>query len=305
MRIGIVGLGRMGRQLALRLHRAGFEPVGHDLDETARAGARQDGLRTVGSLRELAESLECPRRLWVMVPAGEPTDAVLRELLELLEPGDSVVDGGNSNYLDSMARAERFHEKGLGFLDVGTSGGVWGLENGYCLMVGGSDSLFAAWSDVFQALAPSPDAGWVHAGPSGAGHYAKMVHNAIEYGMMQALAEGLELLQAKPLVRDVGAVAEAWRHGSVVRSWLLDLAAKGLREEPGLETLAPHVSDSGEGRWAVEESVRLGVPTPVIATSLYARFSSRQENSFAARVLAMLRRQFGGHAVQRRDEGQR
>ncbi|MFN3683668.1 MAG: phosphogluconate dehydrogenase (NAD(+)-dependent, decarboxylating) [Fimbriimonadaceae bacterium] len=305
MKIGIVGLGRMGRQLALRMRRSGFEAVGFDLDGTARDAARQEGLLTVGSLPELVGCLEPPRRVWVMVPAGEPTDAVLRELLELLEPGDSAVDGGNSNYQDSMSHADRFRQKGLGFLDVGTSGGVWGLENGYCLMVGGDETLCERWSDVFRVLAPSPDAGWVHVGPSGAGHYAKMVHNAIEYGMMQALAEGLELLQAKPLVRDVAAVTEAWRHGSVVRSWLLDLAADGLREEPGLESLAPHVADSGEGRWAVEESVRLGVPTPVIATSLYARFASRQENSFAARVLAMLRRQFGGHPVRRREEGQR
>ena len=286
----------------MRLKRGGLEPIGFDSDDGARGRAQQDGLPVVASLSELVESLSRPRRIWVMVPAGEPTEAVLRELLDMLEAGDSVVDGGNSNYLDSVERAKSFDAAGIGFLDVGTSGGIWGLENGFCLMVGGREQLFAAWSDVFRALAPSPDSGWVHAGPSGAGHYTKMVHNAIEYGMMQALAEGLELLQANPLVSDVPSVAEAWRHGSVIRSWLLDLAAEGLREEPGLESLAPHVADSGEGRWAVEESVRLGVPTPVIAASPYARFASRQDNSFAARVLAMLRRQFGGHAVLRKTE---
>ena len=298
MKIGIVGLGRMGRQLALRLHRAGFEPVGQDLDEVATARARQDGLRTAGSLRELAESLEHPRRLWVMVPAGEPTDAVLRELLELLEPGDSVVDGGNSNYLDSIARAERFHERGLGFLDVGTSGGVWGLAEGYSLMIGGDAEAVAPLRPIFETLAPGADKGWGHVGPSGAGHFVKMVHNGIEYGMMQALAEGFEVMKQRADFRlDVHQVAEIWQHGSVVRSWLLDLIERATRADADLSGIAPWVADSGEGRWTVFEAINDNVPAPVITLSLLMRFLSRQEDSYAFKLLAALRHQFGGHEL--------
>lgn len=297
MTVGIIGLGRMGLNIALRLQRGGHAIVGFDASTSARGRAEGRGLTTQGSLSDLLTSLPQPRRLWIMLPAGEPTEHTLSELSERLDREDSVVDGGNSNYQDSVRRARRLTERGIGFLDVGTSGGIWGLETGYCLMVGGDERWVREWTPVLQSLAPEPDAGWVHAGPSGAGHYAKMVHNAIEYGMMQALAEGLALLRSKPLVTDVPEVVEAWRHGSVVRSWLLDLAAKGLREEPDLGSLAPYVEDSGEGRWAVEESVRLGVPTPVLAASLYARFASRQQDSFALKVLAMLRREFGGHAV--------
>lgn len=302
MTVGIIGLGRMGLNIALRLKRGGHEIVGYDASSSARSRAQQLGVDTVGSLPDLLTSLPRPRRIWIMLPAGEPTEHTLIELSGRLDREDSVVDGGNSNYQDSIRRACRMTELGIGFLDVGTSGGIWGLETGYCLMVGGDDRWVLEWTPVLQSLAPRADAGWVHAGPSGAGHYAKMVHNAIEYGMMQALAEGLALLRSKPLVTDVPDVVEAWRQGSVIRSWLLDLAAKGLREEPDLGSLAPHVEDSGEGRWAVEESVRLSVPTPVLAASLYTRFASRQQDSFALKVLSMLRREFGGHAVVTKDD---
>ncbi|MCX7798861.1 MAG: decarboxylating 6-phosphogluconate dehydrogenase [Fimbriimonadales bacterium] len=302
MTIGVIGLGRMGRNIALRLQRDGHTVVGHDASVAALDEAQQAGVATRPSLKDLLESLPRPRRLWVMVPAGEPTETTLRDLKGFLTPGDSVVDGGNSNYEDSIRRASDFRRLGIGFLDVGTSGGIWGLDGGYCLMIGGDETWVGQWLPVFRSLAPRADAGWVHVGPSGAGHYAKMVHNAVEYGMMQALAEGLELLRAKPLVTEVASVVEAWRHGSVVRSWLLDLAAKGLRDEPDLASLAPHVEDSGEGRWAVQESVRLGVPAPVLAASLYTRFASRQQDSFALKALAMLRREFGGHSVRRKDD---
>jgi 6-phosphogluconate dehydrogenase len=286
VKIGMVGLGRMGGNMAERLRRAGHEVVGFD---------RDPDISDVKSLAELAGALPVPRVVWVMVPAGEPTRSTITELAALLSAGDLVVDGGNSNYRESIARSEELAAKGLGFVDAGVSGGVWGLENGYGLMVGGADGHVALLRPVFEALAP--EGGLVHAGPVGAGHFTKMVHNGIEYGLMQAYAEGFELLAASELGIDVPAAVEAWRHGTVIRSWLLDLLARALAEDPGLTLLKGYADDSGEGRWTVEEAVRLAVPAPAISAALFARFASRQDESPAMKVIAALRQQFGGHAV--------
>jgi 6-phosphogluconate dehydrogenase len=235
-----------------------------------------------------------------MVPAGDPTESTINSLAQVLSPGDVVIDGGNSNYKDSVRRATALKEKGIAFLDAGTSGGVWGLKEGYSLMVGGDAATFLRLEPIFQTLAPGPDKGYGYVGPAGAGHFVKMVHNGIEYGMMQAYAEGFELMQAKEEFSfDMAKIAEIWRYGSVVRSWLLDLTATALGNDPSLDGLQPYVEDSGEGRWTVQESIDLGVPTPVISLSLQARFRSRQDNSFGARLLAAMRNQFGGHAVRR------
>ena len=282
----MVGLGRMGGNMAERLRRAGHEVVGYD---------RDPAVADVKSLKELAAALPVPRVVWVMVPSGEPTKSTITELGELLAPGDLVVDGGNSNYRDSIARGQELAAKGIGFVDAGTSGGVWGLENGYGLMVGGAAEHVALIRPVLEALAP--EGGLVHAGPVGAGHFTKMVHNGIEYGLMQAYAEGYELLSASELGIDVPAAVEAWRHGTVIRSWLLDLLARALEEDPGLTKLKGWADDSGEGRWTVEEAIRLAVPAPVISSALFARFASRQAESPAMKVVATLRQQFGGHAV--------
>jgi 6-phosphogluconate dehydrogenase len=286
VKIGMVGLGRMGGNMAERLRRAGHEVVGYD---------RNADIANVKTLAELVEALPPPRVTWVMVPAGEPTRSTIAELGELLSAGDLVIDGGNSHYRDSIARSEELAAKGIGFVDAGVSGGVWGLENGYGLMVGGADEHIALVRPVLEALAP--EGGLVHAGPVGAGHFTKMVHNGIEYGLMQAYAEGFELLAASELGIDVPAAVEAWRHGTVIRSWLLDLLARALQEDPGLTLLKGYAEDSGEGRWTVEEAVRLAVPAPAIAAALFARFSSRQDESPAMKVIAALRQQFGGHAV--------
>jgi 6-phosphogluconate dehydrogenase len=283
----MVGLGRMGGNMAERLRRAGHEVVGYDRDPK---------VADVKSLAELAEALPAPRVAWVMVPAGEPTRSTITELGELLSAGDLVVDGGNSNFRDSIARSEELAANGIGFADCGVSGGVWGLENGYGLMVGGSDEHVALIRPILEALAPA-DGGLVHAGPVGAGHFTKMVHNGIEYGMMQAYAEGYEILAASELGIDVPGAVEAWRHGTVIRSWLLDLLARALQEDPGLTKLRGWADDSGEGRWTVEEAIRLAVPAPVISSALFSRFASRQEESPAMKVVAALRQQFGGHPV--------
>jgi len=287
VKIGMVGLGRMGGNMAERLRRFGHEVVGYD---------RDPDIADVKTLAELVQVLPPPRITWVMVPSGEPTKSTITELGELLSPGDLVVDGGNSYYRDSMARAEELAAKGIGFVDAGVSGGVWGLENGYGLMVGGRDEHIALIRPVLEALAP--EGGLVHAGPVGAGHFTKMVHNGIEYGLMQAYAEGYEILAASELDIDVPGAVEAWRHGTVIRSWLLDLLARALEEDPGLTKLKGYADDSGEGRWTVEEAIRLAVPAPVISSALFARFSSRhQDESPAMKVIAALRQQFGGHAV--------
>ncbi len=284
--LGMVGLGRMGWGMTQRIRRQGLDVVGYD-----RAPEHAD----VASLEALVEALPAPRVVWVMLPAGRPTEETLDSLLGLLAAGDVVVEGGNSNFRDSIARAAAFRERGIGYVDAGVSGGVWGLAEGFCLMVGGEDEHVAAAQPFFDALAPA--GGFVHAGESGAGHFTKMVHNGIEYGLMQAYAEGYELMQACELRIDVPATVSAWRYGSVVRSWLLDLMVRALESDPALEQVRGYAEDSGEGRWTVDEAVRAAVPLHVISAALFARFASRQEDSIAMKVIATLRNQFGGHAV--------
>jgi 6-phosphogluconate dehydrogenase len=286
MRIGLVGLGRMGAGISERVRRAGHDVTGYD---------RNPDLSQVASLTELVSALEPPRVVWVMVPSGDATEATLRDLAALLSAGDILVDGGNSDYKDSKRRAAELAEHGIRFLDCGTSGGIWGLKEGFCLMVGGPDDAFTHVEPVFRALAP--EGGYAHVGPSGAGHYVKMVHNGIEYGLLQAYAEGFDLLEAAGFDLDLPRIASVWNRGSVVRSWLLELAERALESDPRLESLRAYVDDSGEGRWAVQEAVERGVPADTIARALFARFASRDENSFAMRFIAALRREFGGHAV--------
>lgn len=297
MEIGMIGLGRMGANMAERLQRGGHRVLGFDPGEQARTQAQARGIGTATTLEALAESLPRPRALWLMVPAAA-VDATLDALLPLLDEGDTVIDGGNSWYRDSLRRAARLAEQGIGYVDCGTSGGVWGLTEGYSLMVGGEAAAVQALHPLFAALAPAPDRGWAHVGPPGAGHFCKMVHNGIEYGMMQAYAEGFALMARKQeFALDLGQVAEVWRHGSVVRSWLLDLSADALQRNPRLEGIAPYVEDSGEGRWTVREAIDLEVSAPVITLSLLERLRSREGNSFADRLLAEMRNGFGGHAV--------
>ena len=286
MKVGLVGLGRMGSGIAERLRAAGHDVVGYDAD-----AARSQ----VGSLRELVAALTPPRVVWLMVPAGDATQALVDELAGLLSASDTVVDGGNSYYRDSIRRSAQLAERGIGFLDAGTSGGVWGREAGFCLMVGGPKAAFEAVEPLLRALAPP--GGYAHVGPAGAGHYAKMAHNAIEYGLLQAYAEGFSLLNASEYDYDLSRLASLWNHGAVVRSWLLELAERALSADARLESLRGFVEDSGEGRWAVQEAVERALPLPVITLSLFQRFASREENAFANRFIAALRREFGGHAV--------
>jgi 6-phosphogluconate dehydrogenase len=286
MKLGIVGLGRMGANMTERLR-----GDGHTVETYARTAPE----RTAGSLVELASMLDQPRVVWLMIPAGDPTENAFQTLLPLMEDGDIVVDGGNSNFRDSQRRAAEAKKKGVFFLDTGVSGGVWGLQEGYCIMVGGEAEAFAHAEPLFKSLAPKD--GYAHCGPSGAGHFVKMVHNGIEYGLMQAYAEGFEILRASEFGLDLPTVAGIWRYGSVVRSWLLDLLVRAFEEDPDLAKIKGYVEDSGEGRWTVFESINESVPAPVIALSLMARFASRQDESFAAKVNAALRNQFGGHAV--------
>jgi 6-phosphogluconate dehydrogenase len=287
MQLGLIGLGRMGGNMRERLRRAGHEVVGYDPNPD---------VTDVPGLGALVERLSAPRVVWIMVPVqfSEPT---IDQLRELLSEGDIVIDGGNSRFSDDPPRAEKLGQRGIGYLDVGVSGGVWGLENGYALMVGGDAAHVATAQPIFDALKPAGEFGFVHAGPVGAGHYAKMVHNGIEYGLMHAYAEGYELLEASEYVTDVPAVVKSWRAGSVVQSWLLDLLDRALEEDPKLAQLRGYADDTGEGRWTVEEAIRLAVPMNVIAASLFARFLSRQEDSPAMKAVAALRNQFGGHAV--------
>ncbi|WP_337871552.1 phosphogluconate dehydrogenase (NAD(+)-dependent, decarboxylating) [Meiothermus sp.] len=296
MKIGFVGLGRMGGNMSRRLIRHGIEVVGFDQNPAVPQSI--EGLIGAGSLFALCSMLTPPRTVWLMLPAGEVSENTLAQLTSLLSPGDLVVDGGNAYYKDSQRRAKMLDERGIGFADVGVSGGVWGFENGYGLMFGGSAEVAERLKPVLQALAPTPDTGWVHAGPVGAGHFAKMVHNGIEYGMMQALAEGLNLLRKKKEFGfDLAQLTEAWRHGTVIRSWLLDLTAQYLASDQNLEGIAPVVADSGEGRWTVLEAVELGVPIPVITQSLFTRFESQDEEDYNERLLAVMRKMFGGHSV--------
>jgi 6-phosphogluconate dehydrogenase len=293
MKVGLVGLGRMGAGIAERLRRGGHEVIGYDRDAS---------VSQIGSLAELVAGLLQPRIVWLMVPAGEATQATIDALQPLLEPGDVVIDGGNSYYRDSMRRAEVLAKNGIDLVDVGTSGGIWGLTEGFSLMAGGRRDAYDRVEPLLRALAPSPEEGFGYMGPSGAGHYVKMVHNGIEYGLMQAFAEGFELLEAKQEFNlDPAQVARVWREGSVVRSWLLDLTAQALEEDPRLQELEAYVEDSGEGRWTVQESLDLAVPAPVITLALQSRFRSRQDQPFGARLLAALRKQFGGHAVRARE----
>ena len=300
MELGMIGLGRMGGNMAQRLLQGGHTVVAFDPNPEAVQAQTQAGATAVSSIPDLATHLTAPRAVWLMVPSGQITESTIDAVAEALSPGDVIIDGGNSNYKDSMRRDSVLRERGLSFMDVGTSGGVWGLKEGYCLMVGGARETFERLEPLFQTLAPSVDRGYGHVGPAGAGHFVKMVHNGIEYGLMQAYAEGFELMEAKnELNLDLAQIAETWRWGSVVRSWLLDLTAAALSEDPKLKNLQAFVEDSGEGRWTVEEGIELAVPTPVIALSLQARFRSRQEQPFGARLLAAMRNQFGGHAVRR------
>jgi 6-phosphogluconate dehydrogenase len=294
VRIAMVGLGRMGSGMTLRLLRGGHEVVVHDLSRDAMAAAAEDGAEPTLSLEDLVAALPAPRVVWVMIPAAV-TASTVTALGRLLERGDVLVDGGNSRYTDTLARAAQLGADGIGLVDAGTSGGVYGLEQGYCLMVGGQPEDVARVEPALATLAP-PD-GYAHVGPVGAGHYAKMVHNGVEYALMQAYAEGFELLTGGPFDLDAGQLAELWRHGSVVRSWLLDLAAGALVGDPKLERLTGYVEDSGEGRWTVETAVQHAIPVPAISAALFTRFASRAGDPFGNRMLAALRNAFGGHAV--------
>ncbi len=300
MDIAMIGLGRMGANMAQRLQRGGHRVVGHDPMEAARARAAESGLEVFATLAEAVAALPVPRVVWLMVPAGDTVDQTLAQLVPHLAEGDVVIDGGNSNYQDSVRRARSLADDDIFYLDCGTSGGVWGLQEGYSLMIGGDAATVEQLAPVFQALAPAADRGWARVGPSGAGHYTKMIHNGIEYGMMQAYAEGFALMERKEEMElDLGQVAEVWRHGSVVRSWLLDLSAQALQRNPALDGIAPYVEDSGEGRWTVAEAIALDVPAPVITLALLERLRSRQSNSFSDRLLAAMRNEFGGHAIKK------
>jgi 6-phosphogluconate dehydrogenase len=298
VQLGLIGLGKMGGNMAERLRRDGHEVVGYD---------RAPGVRDVDSLEALVGALQAPRVVWVMVPSGEPTRATVKELADLLSPGDVIVDGGNSKFTDDQVHDVMCREKGIGYVDAGVSGGVWGLENGYALMVGGSKDDVAKVQPVFDTLKPPapkdasgealPGAGFVHAGPVGAGHFSKMVHNGIEYAMMQAYGEGYELLAAVDLIEDVPGVIASWTQGTVIRSWLLDLLVRALHEDPNLDQITGYAEDSGEGRWTVEQAIENAVPMPAISASLFARFASRQDDSPTMKAVAALRNQFGGHAV--------
>ena len=296
MELAIVGLGRMGGNMARRLHRAGHRVVAFNRSPEKTREIMAEGLDGRFTPQELVAALAAPRIVWVMVPAGDATEATIEEFAALLSPGDTIVDGGNSNFHDSKRRHAMLKERGLRFVDAGISGGVWGLQNGYGTMVGGDREDVALLEPIFLALAP--EGGYVHCGPAGSGHYTKMVHNGIEYGLMQAYAEGFEILHASEYPIDLEAVAKAWQHGTVIRSWLLELAGLAFEQHgEGLSDIKGWVADSGEGRWTVQEAMDLDVPAPVITLSLQARFRSRQDESYGARVLAALRQQFGGHAV--------
>jgi len=307
MQIGFIGLGKMGANMTLRLTagspdetvKGGHQVVGYDLHPNPDL-AQAAGVKLVNSLEALVAALSPPRLLWVMVPAGNPTENVIKQLAELLSQGDVVIDGGNSFYKDSIRRARALAEKQIGFLDVGTSGGIWGRSEGYCMMVGGEEANVALAKPILDTLAP--ERGWAHVGGHGAGHFVKMIHNGIEYGLMQAYGEGFEILRKSQFKVNLHQVADVWQHGSVIRSWLLSLGERMLREDATLQTIQPYVEDSGEGRWTVQAAIEEAVPAPVIAASLFARFESRDtEDNFSARFCAALRKQFGGHDVITKD----
>ncbi|WP_430389814.1 phosphogluconate dehydrogenase (NAD(+)-dependent, decarboxylating) [Dyella sp. 20L07] len=298
MKLGMIGLGRMGANMAQRLMGGGHQLVGFDAKPEARKELENKGAVSADSLTALVAALPNPRTLWLMVPAGDITDDTLKQLLPLLAPGDTVIDGGNSNYKDTMRRAETFARLQIHYIDCGTSGGVWGLAEGYSLMIGGDEAAVERMRPIFEALAPAKDQGWGRVGPVGSGHFTKMIHNGIEYGMMQAYAEGLSILQHKhEFALDLHQVAEIWRYGSVVRSWLLDLTAAALAKNPTMSGIAPYVADSGEGRWTVDEAIDLNVPAPVITQSLIERLRSRDTDSFSDKLLSAMRNEFGGHPI--------
>jgi 6-phosphogluconate dehydrogenase len=300
MELGMVGLGRMGANMARRLLRGGHKVVGFDPNADARKSLGSDGGGSADSLQALVAVLPSPRVVWMMVPAGAITDATVESLATLLAPGDVLIDGGNSFYKDTLRRAAQLAQKKVAYVDAGTSGGVWGLEEGYSLMVGGDEAVVERLQPIFATLAPAPDKGWGRVGPVGSGHFTKMVHNGIEYGMMQAYAEGFSILQHKQeFALDLHQVAEIWRTGSVVRSWLLDLTSDALGKNPTMQGIAPWVADSGEGRWTLQEAIDLDVPVPVIALSLMARLRSRDTDSFADKLLSAMRNEFGGHAIRK------
>ena len=304
MQLGIIGLGKMGGNMARRLRRSGIDVVGFDQGaEALETLAKECGLIAAGSPQDLVRKLDAPRLVWLMLPAGDITESTVQDLKELLQPGDVLIDGANSFYKDSIRRGALLAESGILFVDAGVSGGVWGLDNGYTLMAGGSYEAFARVQPIIEALAPATDQGWIHTGPVGSGHFVKMIHNGIEYGMMQAYAEGFALLKGRDdFDLDLAAIAETWRHGSVVRSWLLDLTANVLAGDQQLEDVQPFVADSGEGRWTALESIEQGVPTPVMSLALMARFASQGQQDYSAKLLAMMRNQFGGHAVRSADD---
>ncbi len=300
MELAMIGLGKMGLNMATRLVRGGHRVVGYDRGASAIDNARANGAEGASSLEEVIKLLPVPHILWMMLPAGAPTEDTITQLWGLLSKGDIIIDGGNSNYKETMRRAEFLQAKGIEFVDSGTSGGIWGLAEGYSLMVGGKSEVVEKLRPIFETLAPGADKGWGYVGPNGAGHFVKMVHNGIEYGMMQSYAEGFNILRAKEeFGLDLSKIAEIWRYGSVVRSWLLDLTARALEADPTLADLEPWVEDSGEGRWTVAEAIDHNVPAPVITLALEMRLVSRDRQNFAARLLAAMRNQFGGHAVKK------
>ncbi|MFQ5470479.1 MAG: phosphogluconate dehydrogenase (NAD(+)-dependent, decarboxylating) [Gammaproteobacteria bacterium] len=304
MRLALIGLGKMGGNMARRLCRAGIEVVGYNRSkDVIEQLAQEEGMIPAASVVSAIKKLSAPRIVWLMLPSGEPTEKEIKNLAKRLDHGDVVIDGGNSNYHDSQRRGAMLAQHGIGFVDAGTSGGVWGLENGYCMMVGGEVADVEKIEPVLKALAPGVDHGWAHVGPVGAGHFTKMVHNGIEYGMMQAFAEGFALLRGKSEFNlDLAEISEIWRHSSVVRSWLLDLTAEALKEDQTLEDIAPFVADSGEGRWTVVESVDQGVAAPVISLALQMRFASQDEQGFGNRMLSVMRNAFGGHLMKKSED---
>ncbi|MBI5963592.1 MAG: decarboxylating 6-phosphogluconate dehydrogenase [Chloroflexi bacterium] len=300
MELAIIGLGKMGLNMATRLVRGGHRVVGYARSKDTVQEATTLGVEGASSLEDAVSKLNAPRIVWVMVPSGQTTDDTINKLEGLLQKGDIIIDGGNSNYKDSVRHAAQLEAKGIDFVDCGTSGGIWGISEGYSLMIGGRLEVTEKMRPIFETLAPAADKGWGRVGPHGAGHFTKMIHNGIEYGMMQAFAEGFSILKAKEeFGLDLAQISEVWQHGSVVRSWLLDLAANALKEDAKLEDIKPWVADSGEGRWTVFESIDLDVPAPIITLALQMRFASRDDENFSARMLAALRNQFGGHAIKK------
>ncbi|MCI0714401.1 MAG: decarboxylating 6-phosphogluconate dehydrogenase [Chloroflexi bacterium] len=300
MRIAMVGLGRMGANMTQRLIEGGHEMVAFDLIEEAIKIAEAGGAEGARTLEEVKEKLEPRRYVWVMVPSGDPTENTIWWLSDILDRGDVIIDGGNSFYKETLIRAKYLAEKGIHFVDVGTSGGIWGLKEGYSMMIGGEDDIIQELSPIFETLAPDKEMGWGHVGPNGAGHFVKMIHNGIEYGMMQAYAEGFDIMRAKEeFGLNLHQIAEIWRYGSVIRSWLLDLTARALTENPTLDGIRPWVDDSGEGRWTAFEAIDQNVPAPVITLSLMSRFASRELDSFTYKLLAAMRGQFGGHSIKK------